>query len=145
MGNVLQHHPARTLSVQDVFDRLESGILGGPWHFGTHEIRIEERLGDDAYQVSAELPGIDPEKNLTIDVTGDVLTIRAEREERKETKENSEFHYGSFARAVRLPAGARGDRATAEYTDGILTVRIPLEGRKDETTKIAVTRGTRTG
>ncbi|MFE6691785.1 Hsp20/alpha crystallin family protein [Streptomyces sp. NPDC057743] len=143
MGNVLQRHPARTLSMQDVFDRLESGILGGPWHFGTHEIRIEEHLGEDAYQVKAELPGIDPEKNLEIDVTGDFLTIRAEREERTETKESSEFHYGSFARAVRLPAGARSDRATAEYTDGILTVRVPLEAAKGETTKVPVTRGTR--
>lgn len=144
MNNVMQRHPARTLSMQDVFDRLESGILGGPWHFGAHEIRIEEALGDEAYEVKAELPGIDPEKNLAIDVTGDVLTIRAEREERTETKENSEFHYGSFARAVRLPAGARGDMATADYTDGILRVRVPLEGTKDETTKIAVTRGTST-
>ncbi|MGW5118583.1 Hsp20/alpha crystallin family protein [Streptomyces noursei] len=144
MGNVLQRHPARTLSMQDVFDRLESGILGGPWHFGTHEIRIEEHLTEDAYQVKAELPGIDPEKNLEIDVTGGFLTIRAEREERTETKESSEFHYGSFARAVRLPSGARGDRATADYTDGILTVRVPLEATKGETTKIPVTREGRT-
>ncbi|WP_240677869.1 Hsp20/alpha crystallin family protein [Actinacidiphila soli] len=50
-----------------------------------------------------------------------MLTLRAERSEETEGKHRSEFRYGSFARSVRLPAGARGDQANADYKDGILT------------------------
>ncbi len=143
MGNALQRHHGRMLSVQDMFDRLESGLFTSPWRGGMHGIRIEEQIDDARYQVKAELPGMDPDKDLMVDATGDVLTIRAEREERAESEGNSEFHYGVFARAVRLPAGVRCDKATAEYTDGILTVRIPREGKEEDSTKITVRRGVR--
>jgi HSP20 family molecular chaperone IbpA len=55
-----------------------------------------------------------------------VLTIKAERTEKKETNGHSEFSYGSFLRSVTLPAGADEDAIKASYDKGILTVSVPV-------------------
>jgi hypothetical protein len=85
---------------------------------GLHNIRIEEHLTDGVYVLKAELPGIDPAKDVEITVTEGVLTLRSERGEETTEKHRTEFRYGGFARSVRLPAGAKGDEATAEYRNG---------------------------
>jgi HSP20 family protein len=107
---------------------------------GLHGIRIEERIDDGTYAVSAELPGVDPDKDVEISVDSDVLTIRAERSEKSESKTHSEFRYGSIARSVRLPAGARAEEATADYKDGILTVKVPVPESKTGAHTIKVNR-----
>ena len=89
----------------------------------------------------AELPGIDPAKDVEITVTEGVLTLRAERGEETTRKHRTEFHYGTFARSVRLPAGAKGEEATAEYKDGVLTVTIPVPETKTATKTIPVRQG----
>ena len=113
----------------DLVDWIESGLTGLPTHRaapGLHGIRIEQQLADDAYILRAELPGLDPEKDIEISVTGDVLTLRAERTEESAHKRHTEFRYGTYARAVRLPSDALGDETSADYKDGILTVTVPL-------------------
>jgi HSP20 family protein len=50
----------------------------------------------------------------------------------------TEFRYGTFARSVRLPAGAKGDDATAEYRHGILTITVPVQEAKADTRTIPV-------
>ena len=57
--------------------------------------------------IRAELPGIDPAKDVDITVTDGQLTIKAERSEKKESKGRSEFSYGSFMRSVTLPGRCR--------------------------------------
>ncbi|SDN53402.1 Hsp20/alpha crystallin family protein [Actinacidiphila guanduensis] len=110
-------------------------IPGGP-----HGIAVEERLSDDAYTVSAELPGIDPDEDVEITVEDELLTIRAERTEKTEDRQRSEFRYGQFTRAVRLPAGARTKEARATYDQGILTVTVPLAAAKETARTIKVER-----
>lgn len=109
-------------------------------------LRVEEFVDAGALVVRAEMPGIDPEKDVEITVADGVLTITASREEKSEHKEKdsyrSEFRYGSFSRSVVLPAGATEEDVTAAYTDGVLEVRVPLgEEPKPEPKKIPVTRG----
>lgn len=152
MGSIVakdRRHGRPTL-LPELFDWLEGGFPGLPAFAGlrgvpAHQqgIRIEEQLSDDAYQLSAELPGVDPDKDVEISVTGDVLTLRAERSERYEGKYRSEFRYGALQRSVALPAGADTSAATADYRDGILTVRVPVSGPKDGARTIRVTRGKR--
>ena len=72
----------------------------------THLIRLEDEIEDGHYVVRAELPGIDPAKDVDITVRDGQLTIKAERSEKKETKGRSEFSYGSFVRSV-TAAGRR--------------------------------------
>jgi HSP20 family molecular chaperone IbpA len=89
----------------------------------------------------AELPGIDPEKDVEITVDDGVLTVKAERREEKKEGGRSEFRYGSFARSVTLPAGADEENVAASYRDGILEVRTPIkEATKGEPKRIMITK-----
>jgi HSP20 family protein len=75
-----------------------------------------------------DLPGI-PEEKVQIEVQDDTLTVSGERV--KETKEQGdryfrfERRYGSFARAVGLPAGIDESKIGASYVNGVLEVRVP--------------------
>ncbi|GAA1205505.1 Hsp20/alpha crystallin family protein [Prauserella alba] len=116
----------RSSLLPDMFRWLESEVPFGSvaerrW------MRLEDRLSEEEYVVRAELPGLDPEHDITITVEKDELSIAAQRSEEKTEKGRSEFHYGSFSRTVRLPAGAATDRIAARYDKGILEVTIPLE------------------
>lgn len=92
-------------------------------------IHLEQFLDGNALVVRAEVPGLDPEKDVDVSVAGGMLHIKAEREEKTEHKSKSgyrsEFRYGSFSRSVPLPPGAREEDVTASYKDGVLEVRAP--------------------
>jgi HSP20 family molecular chaperone IbpA len=83
--------------------------------------------GDDAV-IRVELPGIDVDKDVNVEVDGGHLVIRGERrDERSEEKDGrtlSEVRYGSFQRSFKLPAHITGDAVTASYDAGVLTVRV---------------------
>jgi len=98
--------------------------------FDTQLIRLEDELKEGRYEVRAEIPGVDPAKDVDITVRDGVLTIKAERAEKKESSGRSEFTYGSFVRAVSLPQGADEDAITASYDKGILTVSMPVTEAK---------------
>jgi HSP20 family molecular chaperone IbpA len=105
----------------------------------TGVIRLEDHLTDTEYTVRAELPGLDPEKDVHLSVTHGFLTIRAERKEETQTKHRTEFRYGMFERSVQLPEAADGDKVRATYKDGILEVTVPLKAQV-EPKKIAITK-----
>ena len=104
-----------------VFDRVVEGA--------THLMRVEEFVDGEECVIRAELPGIDPEKDVEITVAEGVLHLSAKREERTEEKRpegyRSEFRYGELTRDIRLPDGATEADVTASYKDGILEVRVP--------------------
>lgn len=87
---------------------------------------VEDEISDGKYLVRAEMRGLDPDKDVTVTVRYGVLTIKAERSERQETKGHSEFSYGSFVRSVTLPTGAEEDDIAASYDKGILTISVPV-------------------
>jgi len=94
--------------------------------FDTRLMRLEDETVDGRYEVRAEIPGIDPEKDVDITVRDGQLTIKAERSEKKEFDGRSEFSYGSFVRTVSLPAGANEDDIKATYDKGILSVSVAV-------------------
>lgn len=110
-------------------------------------IRVEEFVDGKTLVVRAELPGIDPEKDVDVSVTEGVLHIKAERREKTEQKEKdsyrSEFRYGSFTRNIPLPQGVKDEDITASYRDGVLEVRspVPEEAATSQKRKVQVTRG----
>jgi HSP20 family molecular chaperone IbpA len=89
-------------------------------------MRVEDFIKDGHYVLRAELPGIDPDKDLELTVSSSVLTIRAHRQEETETKYRAEFRYGVFTRSVKLPAGADEDHIQASYDAGVLEVTVSL-------------------
>ncbi len=78
--------------------------------------------------MTAEMPGVDP-KEIEIALTGDLLTLKGEKE--KETEEMEErYHrvertYGAFLRSVRLPMAVDGSKVTAAFKNGVLVVTLP--------------------
>lgn len=113
--------------VPTLFDWVESAwpsLSAARSVFGTHLIRVEDKVEDDHYVIRAELPGVDPDKDVKITVDEHTLIIDAERTEEKTDKTRSEFQYGSFHRAMPLPAGVKPADVKATYADGILTVTI---------------------
>lgn len=109
-------------------------------------IRVEEVHEDGTLVVRAELPGVDPDKDVDMSITDGVLHIAARRSEQKEEKSEksyrSEFRYGSFRRDLRLPPGVDNSDVTAQYADGILEVRIPWPAKRETSVeKIPITRG----
>lgn len=88
---------------------------------------FEVKATDDAYVLSADLPGV-KEEDVDVTLHGNVLTIRGERraEDRKEgeTYYVHERSYGTFERSFTLPDEADGERVEAKLADGVLELRI---------------------
>jgi HSP20 family protein len=118
-----------------------------PSAWAEERIRVEEEVQDGTLVVRADLPGVDPDKDIDIAVSDGYLTIRAERRnERTEQAEGgfrTELRYGSFARTLRLPEGATAEGVTASYKDGMLEVRVamPHDTAAPVARKVAITRG----
>ncbi|MET8629168.1 Hsp20/alpha crystallin family protein [Kitasatospora sp. NPDC004669] len=139
-GDLLRRFPFgyRWPSLPDLFEDFPVDLR---MPVGEHMIRIEESEADGVYQLKAELPGVDPDKDITISVDDGVLTVQAQRSEEKRDKQRSEFRYGSFTRSVRLPAGVRDEDVTAAYDQGVLTVRAPIGEAKKPARTIEITKG----
>ncbi|MFE9404900.1 Hsp20/alpha crystallin family protein [Streptomyces sp. NPDC006530] len=134
---MIERLPGWPLQIPELFSWVEAGLPSVP---GLHNIRIEESFTEGIYTLRAELPGIDPDHDVELTVTEGVLTLRAERRTETTDKHHTEFRYGTFARSVRLPAGAQGDEATAECKDGVLTITVPVPEPKASTRTISVRR-----
>jgi HSP20 family molecular chaperone IbpA len=106
--------------------------------FDTHLMRLEDEMKDGRYVVRAEMPGVDPAKDIEITVRDGQLTIKAERSEKKDFDGRSEFAYGSFTRTVSLPAGADEDSIEASYDKGILTVTVGISEPKPTERRVQV-------
>jgi HSP20 family protein len=83
--------------------------------------------GEDAV-VRLELPGVDVDKDVNVEVEHGRLVIHGERRdehaEEKEGRTLREVRYGSFRRSFQLPAHLTGEAISASYDAGVLTVRV---------------------
>jgi HSP20 family protein len=90
-------------------------------------MRVDVSETDKEITVKAELPGVD-EKNIDVQLNGDVLTIRGEKSQEKEEKQRNyhlvERQYGSFARSLRLPFEPKDADVKASFKQGVLSVSV---------------------
>jgi HSP20 family protein len=95
--------------------------------FGFTPAADVSRQGDDAI-VRVEVPGLDPEKDVAVELTGRQLVIRGERRDEQTREEGGrtlrELRYGSFRRTFQVPRGVSADAITATYDAGVLSVRV---------------------
>jgi HSP20 family protein len=106
---------------------LDEFFRDGAWH---QMIKVEECRDGDTLVVRAELPGVDPDKDIQVEVLDGTLVISADRTESHETHEDhvhrSEFRYGALTRSVALPRGVDESSIEATYKDGVLEIRMAL-------------------
>ena len=98
--------------------------------------KIDVSESDNEMKISAELPGMD-EKDISVEIENDSVTIRGERKENKEDKGKNwyrrEQSYGSFSRLIPLPSGVEGEKARAKFKKGVLNISVPK--KEDEQAK----------
>lgn len=126
----------------------QARTFGLHWPFHLDDlIRVDEFQDGQDRVIRAELPGIDPDKDVEITVARGLLHINAERTVEEDTKDKGllrhEMRYGSLTRTLPLPAGATGADIKATYQDGILEIRVPVPepASADELITIPVTKG----
>jgi len=110
----------------DDFGMRFSSSGAGPT--GTLAPRMDVAETDKAIELTAELPGLE-EKDVDVNLSDNILTIRGEKKSEKEEKDKNyrvvERNYGSFFRSFELPPGVKGEGIQASIAKGVLTVRIP--------------------
>jgi HSP20 family protein len=100
---------------------------------GTPAVDFVEK--DQAYEVTAELPGLE-QKEIEVKIVNGSLRIRGDKKQEKEEKsENyylSERYFGSFERSFPLPEDVDAEKIEATFAKGVLTVTLPkhAEGHK---------------
>jgi HSP20 family protein len=160
MNTETQTEPGKTVAREDAAPALRwprdladlwNGLpFADTWPFrhsaeGTAPIKVEEYVDGDHLVVKAEIPGVDPERDIEVTVDDGMLTITAQRRESTSDKSDqgyrSEFRYGSFLRQIRLPKGATPDVVSATYKDGVLEIRLPKPAEDVEARRIPIARG----
>lgn len=95
---------------------------------------------DKEIEITAELPGLE-EKDVQLNVSDNILTIRGEKKNEREEKDKDyhllERNYGSFTRTVELPTGVDPDSIKAVIAKGVLKVTVPKPA-PSQTRKIEV-------
>ena len=140
--HALQPFASLRREVDRLFEDFDRGFWAAPFRramfnlepFGRRDIEWADTPAvdivekDKAYEVTAELPGMD-EKNIEVKLTNGALTIRGEkREEKEETKSGyylHERHFGSFERSFPMPEGVDTDKIEASFKKGVLTITLP--------------------
>ena len=134
--------PFTTLARLDDFDELVRRAWGGEPRMSTtgrkstsgYVPAIEMTTAGSDVVITLELPGVDIEKDIDIEVAEGRLTISGERRESTEHQEDDpqsspkvlvrELRYGSFRRDFALPEGVTADDVEASYDKGMLEVRV---------------------
>lgn len=123
-------HPLERM--RDEFDAMSDRFLGrwpalpdagGQWFWDLDMTDTEKE-----YVIRAEAPGFEAD-DFDIRVSGNLLTIEAERkheaEEKKGECQYTEKHFGRFQRSLTLPVGADTDKIEARYHSGVLELHVP--------------------
>jgi len=95
---------------------------------GTWSPAVDMFEKDDQVVIKAELPGLE-KKDISLDLTNGVLTLKGERKHENEVKEENyyrrEMSCGKFIRSFSLPGDVDADKIKAEFQNGLLTVEVP--------------------
>ena len=141
MSSLMRWDPFNALRRRDeVFDDLLRDIFGR--ETGALEPPVEVAESDGEVTVKLLVPGVEKDQ-IQVSVDQDVLTVRGEvRKEHEEKKKNfyrQEIQYGTFQRAIRLPAEVEGTKANADLKNGTLTITLPKSKQpKAQQIKVAV-------
>jgi HSP20 family protein len=122
--------PFRSLQKQidQVFADFSRDVPGLAWnHNGSMGLAVDVVESDKDITITTDLPGVE-EKDINVTLSGDMLTIKAEKKAEKEEKGKncwvSERSYGSFERSMDLPFKADASKVDAKFEKGVLKVTV---------------------
>ncbi len=133
-------HPLNRIRTEfdSLFDRFLSewsGFRSGEWG-ASWGLDMEDK--DQALAIRVEAPGFETE-DFDIQVSGNLLTIRAERKDEAGAKETQSYSRRRLQRSLTLPASVETDKVEARYRNGILELILPkmpeAQGRRIEVKK----------
>jgi len=83
---------------------------------------------EDAYILTAELPGVEPD-DIDVSIEGTTVTLRGERRiefaDEQASLHRRERQAGVFRRSFELPVAIEADKAEAVHRNGVLILRLP--------------------
>ena len=132
MTTLVRWDPVRELdTLQGEMNRIFDAFFGRPGN-GQRLRRWVPAMDlletDDHLVLKADLPGLTKD-DVSIEIKDNVLTISGERKDETEEKADGFYRveraFGAFSRSLALPEGIDADRVTADFTNGVLEVRIP--------------------
>ena len=119
-------------------DFIGSGVTANGKSFSP-QVDIAET--EKQFEIQFVIPGLD-KKDIKIDVDGDQLTVSGERKFENEKKEKNfhsvESYYGAFSRSFYLPDNTNTEKIDASYQDGILTLVVPKDEKKENKRLISI-------
>ncbi len=124
---------------------FDQGALPAVFQTGTGGLpKLDLSETPNEFHVHVELPGL-TEQEIDVELTEDVLKIRGEKKDERESKERH-FHrvervFGAFERVVPLPAKVTREGVAASFKNGVLEVTLPKAKPTPVNQKIAVTGG----
>jgi HSP20 family protein len=130
--------PFRVLrrEMENAFRALDQKPSSSDIGAGAPAINVAET--NDAFEVTAELPGVD-EKDISVSLDDNQLVISGEKKA-ESTKEEKDWHveersYGSFYRSMFLPFEPEEGAVEAHFDKGVLHLTIKKPARAVKTTK----------
>jgi HSP20 family molecular chaperone IbpA len=116
--------------VRDFFSPATVSDWRAPLGSGFNPAAEITKDGDDAV-VRLEIPGVDVDNDVTVELDGGRLVIAGERRDEHASEDPAndgrtlrEVRYGAFRRSFAVPAHVTGDAISASYDAGVLTVRV---------------------
>jgi HSP20 family protein len=142
---IVKHNPFQTdlddfgglRLFQDTVSRFLSEPASRPWSPAVDIVETENDL-----VLKADLPEVDPNK-VEVQLENNTLTLKGERKFEQE-KNNRGYHriersYGAFVRAFSLPDTVDSEKVTADYKNGVLTIKVPKkEIAKPKSVKVEI-------
>ena len=120
--------PGERLRSFDRFSKMMDEMFNSEEYRGVWAPVVDIRETPKELTFVAELPGM-LEKDVEVELTGDILTIRGTREFSNEEKKDDyvriERNYGSFQRSFTLDVPVKQEEILASFKNGLLTVTVP--------------------
>ena len=114
-----------TLARQEVTQPEETLVSWVEAPASEHDPKVEDYLDGDRYVIRADVPGVDPDRDIQLTLKDGVLRLCGERRAESQNRRRAEIRHGRFERSIRVPLGTRPETIEAEYSDGVLTISLP--------------------
>lgn len=128
MSNDLMNRFNKLANSDDFFNNFGRSFFNS-WNNEMKSLKSDIKENDKEYIVKIDMPGVD-KKDIALNFKDDVLTVDAKRDSFSDDSDSqgniitSERDYGTYSRSYRLPK-VDGDKVSAKYEDGVLTVTLP--------------------